>query len=245
MVRLPRGNIDFVPMWKIHTTESTDSPVTSLLPQILGLIWMVNFILIFSAGFFLNGLLTQLVVPVPLVITLFSSPVLVLFIALLIAVATTFLVLTFGDNLEANTVRDLLDIYKHLDRYSEQSVILDVVFGVFLGLLLGILGSFLLMVPAYFFGIFFFYVFITFFPLEVSILFSFSLSTLFAVLTVIALRGKVKIEVSDRELPREYEKTKRILDIERSNRDPIVCPSCRSFISAESEVCPVCHDQIV
>lgn len=245
MVRLFHGNIDFIPLWRPHTSELVDFPTTSLLPQILGAIWSLEFSILFFAGSSFADIIHRLELPIPLMLRILSTPLFVIFIAFIISLISTTILLYYGSNFEVKGFKEISYAYRELDNRSPLPIILDVLFGVLLGIVIGFIAFIALGIPSYFFGIFFFYFFVVFLPIDIAIVMGFTSAIFISAYSVIFFRGRIYITESEYTLPLEYKKTERVLEIEKSGKDPIICQSCRSFISADSDECPVCYDPIV
>ena len=245
MVKLFHGNIDFIPLWRQHASELVDFPTTSLLPQILGAIWSLEFSILFFAGSSFADIIHRLELPVPLMLRILSTPLSVIFIAFIISLISTTILLYYGSNYEVKGFKEISYAYRELDNRSPLPIILDVLFGVLLGIVIGFLAFIVLGIPSYFFGIFFFYFFVVFLPIDIAIVMGFTSAIFISAYSVIFFRGRIYIAESEYTLPLEYKKTERVLEIEKSGKDPIICQSCRSFISADSDECPVCYDPIV
>lgn len=76
-----------------------------------------------------------------------------------------------------------------------------------------------------------------------------TLASLFATALTVMRITQVKTNIIEPEKPEidphaDYEPSMRQIEIINSNLPPIICPACRSYISANSKICRVCGEDV-
>ncbi|MHA2252405.1 MAG: hypothetical protein ACXAD7_18710 [Candidatus Kariarchaeaceae archaeon] len=121
----------------------------------------------------------------------------------------------------------------------------DLIIIFFLGIIAGMSYSFILYIPMYLIFIFLSLILINFTNLSISVTLSMILSwILVSRLLIIRKLTKKDLDKQFLDPHAEYDITDRTAQILASNEPPILCPGCRSYISANSRICRICGEEI-
>ena len=115
----------------------------------------------------------------------------------------------------------------------------------FLGFIAGIWYAIILYIPLFILSVFFFIILFTGLNIGTSLIVSILIS--WSIIYYLLLKSKFSIEeeLPQKKTHQEVEFSGRALSILASKEEPIICPACRSYISANSTTCQVCNEKII
>ncbi len=116
----------------------------------------------------------------------------------------------------------------------------------FMGFAAGTLYSLIYYIPYFMVDILFAFIISMVFGIDFALPTAMLLSWLVFIWYII--RGKLNKEVSPEKLvdfQQDFQYSNRTYEILASKKEPIICPSCRSYISADSKNCKVCGDKLI
>lgn len=249
-----KHRIYYLPFWTRHSTEDVEDPEVQLSIQVAGIITALAYTQYALAGSTVAAIFAHLQA-VPAIISVFISPVAMLGLPLILAGITFIAVLQYHQRFSTMAIRGYLSrvlfvadlngsalLTPQVDRFG---VAIDVLFGFCFGLLFGLLLAlpyFFLLLLLIGFSYFFLAVFI---PSTIA----FSLSFLLAWITSIAFVLTLIIRAPTEKDPTllgslTYPTTPRVLEIQQSDAEPIVCQHCGSFNAATATTCRLCNGDL-
>jgi hypothetical protein len=145
---------------------------------------------------------------------------------------------------EEDIENDITD-EKEITKASRNYLIIYISITFILGLAAGVFYSLIYYIPYYMVNILFAFIISMAFGINFALPFAMLLT--WAIFIWWIIRGKLYKEdyqVKEIDFQQDFQYSNRTYEILASKKEPIICPSCRSYISANSNNCKVCGEKI-
>ncbi len=129
------------------------------------------------------------------------------------------------------------------DRSINSVLITYIISVLVLGMIAGLWYTIIMYIPFFILSIFIFIILFTSFSSGTSITISILIS--WSIIHYFLIKSKFSIEEEIYDNKTELDISSRRLSIIASREEPIVCPACRSYISAKSKFCQICDERII
>ena len=238
----------FIPLWKKHTNREYLNPHLSIIIQILPGIVTTLLLLNYPVFSIFNFIIDRIDTIPPLPLQIFFVPLFQIVVPFILGVfCLIFSYRKLYNTLELKMMKTSFTNYFLLYREARLDFLIDFILGFFLGVFSGIMFALILAFPYYILCIFFI---LFFFPVFNSVIFAFFSSILLCQIVIIfgILYTRVKVHTQDKQKEikqQSYPISARDEQILKSNLIPVVCNSCKSLISGELEICPICFESII